>query len=113
MGMAQQADFGPFFSPTGNLHQITYSQKKVDSSPTILGLKSNKGIVLITEKPIKLKYQNIAKKQRHYKINSTIKLTSTGIDTDIIPLREFLKNQSKYHRSVFQENHCGKHLRNS
>lgn len=109
--MAQQADFGPFFSPTGNLHQITYSQKKVDNSPTILGMKSKHGIVLITEKPIKLKYQKIDKKKRHHRVTDKIRITQTGIDTDVIPLKKFLVDQSRYHHGMFHEGYCGKAYR--
>lgn len=107
--MAQQADFGPFFNPTGNLYQLTYAQKKVDSSPTILGLKSKNGIVIITEKPIEFKFQNINKKRRIHKITNKIYITQTGIQTDVIPLKNWLIEQEEYFTQMYCEgNRSGK-----
>ena len=110
--MTRQADFGPFFSPTGNLHQLTYAQKKVDTSPTILGLKSNHGIVLLTEKPIEFKYQKIEKKSRIHQITNKIYITQTGIQTDVIPLKNWLIEQEEYYTQMYPDgNRCGKGFR--
>ncbi|KAF7697607.1 putative proteasome subunit alpha type-7 [Cucumispora dikerogammari] len=107
--MAQQADFGPFFSQTGNLYQIAYAQKKVDSSPTILGMKSKHGIVILTEKPIEFKFQKIERKRRIHKITDRIYITQTGIQTDVIPLKNWLIEQEKFYTQKYHEGgSCGK-----
>ncbi|KAF7682897.1 putative proteasome subunit alpha type-7 [Astathelohania contejeani] len=80
--MSNQLDFGPIYTPTGNILQIDYAQKCADHGNTCIGIRTNTGIVLVAEKPITTKLYKLSTDEAIRRVTSICNMTYSGLMTD-------------------------------
>lgn len=77
-------DFGPIYTPTGNIAQIDYAQKSADNGSTCIAMKNNNGVLIAVEKPIDSNLYIISEDKRIKKLTRNCVIAATGLLSDMI-----------------------------
>lgn len=75
-------DFCAIYTTTGQIDQISYAQKAVDSGDTCIGIRSRHGVVLIAEKPRISPLYVLESDEKVRRIMGTVAMTHTGVVSD-------------------------------
>lgn len=96
-------DFGPIYTTTGNISQITYAQKSADSGDTCIAIKSKYGIVMAAEKPKNSQLYISESDERIKKVSNNVSLLSSGLITDAVYIQRRLKDAAMEYKKAFEE----------
>jgi len=106
-----EIDFGNIYCPNGKIIQHRYAQKAADAGPTIIGMKSSKGAVLIASKPVVSRLHVIEHDHRIKRIASNAYMTYTGILTDGVLIHEVCKASARDYTANFDSEITTEYLR--
>lgn len=96
-----EIDFGNIYSANGKIIQHRYAQKAIDAGPTIIGMQSSKGAVLVISKPIVSRLHVVENDHWIKRVSSNVYMTYTGVLTDGILMHELCRRAVRNYVSNF------------
>ncbi|AEA38676.1 26S proteasome SU A5 (nucleomorph) [Cryptomonas paramecium] len=102
------------FSPEGRLHQIEYALQAIEIGCTTIGIKSDKGIVIVTEKKINSDLIENRNFENLINLSKSVVCCASGLTSDsrvcIQKIRNFLTNNSFLFKETISIEKCAKKI---
>lgn len=106
-----ELDFGNIYSPNGKIIQHRYAQKAIDAGPTIIGMRSSKGAVLVVTKPIVSSLHVPESDHRIRRVSSNAYMTCTGLLSDGAVIHHACEDYVRKYVSAFDSEITTEYLR--
>ncbi|KAJ1625510.1 nucleophile aminohydrolase [Pavlovales sp. CCMP2436] len=91
------------FSPEGRLFQVEYAIEAIKLGSTVVGIRTNEGVVLAVEKRITSPLLEPSSVEKIAEVDSHIGVAMSGLTADARTLVEHARTESQYHRFAFNE----------
>jgi proteasome alpha subunit len=91
------------FSPDGRLFQVEYARETVKKGDTTVGLKFNKGVLLVAYKSMFSNLVEVDSIDKITKIDDNIGCAFVGLSADARHLIEFAQEEAQIHRIWYDE----------
>lgn len=94
-------DFGPIYTTTGTITQISYAQKSADAGNTVLALKNKHCAIVLVEKPKISALYNSASDVRIKRASENVYMTYSGMENDAFFIYKSLKSSCIQYKNSF------------
>mmetsp|Transcript_7201 Transcript_7201/g.18437 ORF Transcript_7201/g.18437 Transcript_7201/m.18437 type:complete len:263 (-) Transcript_7201:344-1132(-) len=91
------------FSPEGRLFQVEYAIEAIKLGSTVVGIRTDEGVVLAVEKRISSPLLEPASVEKIAEIDSHMGAAMSGLTADARTLVEHARSEAQYHRFAFNE----------
>lgn len=92
------------FSPDGRLFQVEYAREAVKKGTTTIGLKFDKGVILIVDKRVSSRLVEPASIEKIYNVDDFIGCATSGLVADARVLVDEARKDAKVHKITYNEN---------
>lgn len=86
-------DFGPIYTPTGNIAQIDYAQKAADNGSTVLAISTPSHILFAVEKPVESNLHILSENKRISKLTRNCVIVGTGLLSDMVFFNDIVRRE--------------------